>query len=208
MKVNRRTPGANGRGGARRGGGRRRRTGSRRSRRTRPRRSRPRRTSARTSTVRSGCRRCRVQIAVAPGAHRRRQPAHGVLDVGVEMLPKTPHTSTRSAGTAPAYTLARRRVRRTRPRRPAARARRRVAASSESSSTSRPVTSLPRGWSASTPSRSRPSPAHMLITRIGPGGMPVERVANAAAARRAAAAPGATLGSSYSRVPFAPVPAP
>ena len=27
-----------------------------------------------------------------------------------------------------------------------------------------------RGWSASTPRRSRPSPAHMLITRIGPGG--------------------------------------
>ena len=86
------------------------------------------------------------------------------------MLPNTPHTSTRSAGTAPAYDDGRARVGaqhldargRVRPR-PSPRAPGRARRAGRAR---RPR----RGWSSSTPSRSRPSPAHMLTTRIGPGG--------------------------------------
>ena len=85
------------------------------------------------------------------------------------MLPNTPHTRTRSAGTAPAYdavapasahstSMPAGRVR------PGRRRQLRVELDEPA------ATSPRRGWSSSTPRRSRPSPAHMLTTRIGPGG--------------------------------------
>src|SRR6202034_2281510 len=53
--------------------------------------------------VRSGFRRCRVQMTVAPGAQSwgNRRTVFSILSGGT--FPKTPHTRTRSAGTAPSY---------------------------------------------------------------------------------------------------------
>ena len=88
-----------------RGGSRRRRRRSRRGRRTRPRRSPTSTNHCRTSPVRSGGRRWRVQITVAPGAHSDGNVSIVRRMSSSEMLPNTPHASTSSAGTAPAYAL-------------------------------------------------------------------------------------------------------
>src|SRR4051794_717099 len=123
----------------------------------------------RISIVMSGGRRWRVQITVAPGAHNAgRNRTVAAMSASV-MLPNTPHTSTRLAGTASSYGG-------DIPASPASTSTvggtwsRAVAASTGSSSTSRPCTSAPRGWPSSAPARSRASPAHMLITAIGPAG--------------------------------------
>ena len=90
------------------------------------------------------------------------------------MFPKTPHTSTMSAGTASAYqtgcdvspsTI------RTRSATPAGLGgrSRAKATSAGSSSTSSAETSAPLGWVATTSITSRPWPAHRLTIRIGPG---------------------------------------
>ena len=74
----------------------------------------------RMSAVRSGSRRCRVQITVAPGAHRDGSVSMVRTMSASEMLPNTPHASTISAGTAPRRPTSATH-RRTRPRRRAGR---------------------------------------------------------------------------------------
>ena len=125
----------------------------------------------RTAGVASGGRRWRVQITVAPGAHKRRQCVDRVHHVGVGDVAE--HAAHEHEVGRDRARVRRRRCPR---RRTAPRCRRGRAATGLSprvagrARRARPRTSARRGWSASTPSRSRPSPAHMLTTRIGPGG--------------------------------------
>jgi hypothetical protein len=110
----------------------------------------------------------RVQITVPPVVNSIGTAATVRVMSSSGMLPRIPQSSSRSAGAAPTAAA----VVPASPRTTsmdggdAARA---AADSAGSSSTSRPCTSGPRGWSASTGSTSRPSPAHSDSRRIGPG---------------------------------------
>ena len=121
------------------------------------------------------------------------------------MLPKMPHTSTRSRRNRTRVRARSSTRRRRRPRRRAARARPRSPRARGRAR--RGVRSRRRraGWSASTPSRSRPSPAHALIARIGPGGSrsSASRMRPCTTTRRCASR---ELGVVVLAVPFAPVP--
>jgi hypothetical protein len=126
-----------------------------------------------TCGSRSGAHLPLVHTTVPPAAHNCGQKPIVRFTSASVMLPNRPQATTRCAGTSGAYWLvsAASAVITVTPSRPASAARRRAnSAFRGSSSTSRAVTSAPRGWLASTPIRSRPWPAHRLIARSSPGG--------------------------------------
>ena len=126
--------------------------------------------SARMDGVRSGGRRCRVQTTWPPAAQNPGIAWMVRVMSAALMFPKTPQTSTRSAGTASAYQVgpARHRPRPPgpgRPRRPAARPSRAKATRAGSSSTSSAETRAPSDGSPRR--RSRPAPGPRTGSRSG-----------------------------------------
>src|SRR5215468_3338275 len=131
------------------------------------------RNHARIWGVMSGARRCLVHKTVAPGAHIMADASTVRLMSSVLTLPKIPHSSRMSVGSASAKlsTTPASASRTSTPGSSASAARWRAwAASRGSASTSRAVTSRPRGCPGSTPSTSRPCPAQRLSRRTGPAG--------------------------------------
>ena len=134
----------------------------------RPPRIRPPSNQCRINGVTSGTRRCRVQTTVALRAHSVGRSLTVCRMSDSLTLPKTPHTSTRSAGTAPRYAdvvAASPWTTRTCWSACLSALVRATSTFAESSSTRRAATSWPRACVPSTGSRSRPWPAHMLMAR-------------------------------------------